>query len=165
MARKSLSPTEQFRHAIDRSQPLRYRSGLSAIQRGQGRGQITAAVTRNLLGSVYIDGDCRTMPIYDKAHRWDYAVGYSRRRRAHVFYIEAHPADSHGVRELRLKLDWLEDFVGARCDPALRGMPSEYHWVASGKVKIPKHVPQYRELQRLRANRKLHGPHRKLEIA
>jgi len=40
----------------------------------------------------------------------------------------------------------------------LAALDREYHWVASGRINIPKHVPQYRILNTTLKKAGLHGP-------
>ena len=81
-----------------------------------------------------------------------------------MFFVEVHSANTHGVTEMEKKLDWLNTFMNRDGNIELSRLPREYHWVASGKVRIPKHVPQYRHLQTLKRQKGLHGPVKHLEL-
>lgn len=131
--------------------------------KGEGKGQIVAKNNSKLLGSVNVDRD--SLGKHPQANRWDYAIGCERGGKAVVFYVEVHSAGSHGVREVEKKLDWLEGFLNEQSKASLRKLACEYHWVASGEIRIPKHVPQYRRLLRLRSRRELRGPVKHLELS
>lgn len=160
--RRRPQPVNAFRDAVDQAEFLRYRVGLSAIVRGEGKGQITASDNASVLGSVNVDTDCKSA--FRKANRWDYAIGYSRSDGPVVFYVEVHCAHSHNVGEMAKKLTWLIDFLNREANRALSLLDREYWWVASGKVNIPKHVPQYRRLQTLGSKHGLQGPKKHLQL-
>ena len=151
-----------FRQAVGSAEPLRWRPGLSAVKRGEGHGQIRAWAQDRLYGSVDMDGDCK--PAYPEDNRWDYAIGYDSEEKAgtQVFFVEVHSAVSSQVSVMARKLDWLEGFLRRPRSAALARLRRECHWVASGRVDIPRHLPQYRNLVRLRGARRLNGPVREL---
>jgi hypothetical protein len=90
--------------------------------------------------------------------------------------VEAH----HRVR-LTLKRPWSDGTDALDMDalallarlassvPPLRqrsskGMDREYHWVASGRINIPQHVPQYRLLKTTLRKAGLRGPFERLVL-
>ena len=66
------SPHEIFKQAVDEADHLRLRNGLAAVKRGEGKGQILAKDSRQVLGSADIDGDC--LQAAPNANRWDYVI-------------------------------------------------------------------------------------------
>ena len=153
-------PGKEFQQAIQEAEHLILRAGLSAI--AEGKAQIIARDSRRVLGSVHIDNDCRKA--HPNSNRWDYAIGYNRKGKPFVFFVEVHSANSHNVAEMVKKLDWLVSFLHRDANADLRRLPREYHWVASGKFNIPGHLPQYRMLQTLKSKRGLQGPHKHLVL-
>jgi hypothetical protein len=153
-----------FRQIVGCAEHLRWRVGLSAIKRGEGHGQIRAASADRLWGSVDVDGDCKAA--YPEESRWDYAIGYGSEggSKAQVFFVEVHSAVSSQVSAMAKKLDWLKGFLNRPRSAPLARLRREYHWVASGKVDIPRHLPQYRNLARLRGAHGLKGPDRELTL-
>ena len=93
---------------------------------------------------VAIDDDCQSS--YPHANRWDYVVGYERTEQAIAHFIEVHSAETSEVGTVEKKFQWLLDFLAAEEQTHLRKLPAEFHWVASGRVNIPKHTPQYKKL-------------------
>lgn len=152
-AQKRASPKEAFRKAITTSAPLRLREGLQAIRKGEGKGQIVAQDPSKVLGSVAIDDDCRQA--HSRASRWDYAAGYDRNGDAIVYFIEVHSAETTEVAAVEKKFDWLLEFLAAEGRERLRALPAEFHWVASGRVNIPQHMPQYKKLHTMLRKRGL----------
>ena len=160
MARQYYGP-KAFRDAIEQTGCLNFKAGLSAIKRGEGRGDITAKDNSKALGGADIDGDCRDA--YPNDNRWDYALGYNRSNEAIAFFIEVHGAGSHDVDIMEKKLNWLQKtFLQRASSRMLSCLKREYHWVLHGRFNIPKHVPQYKEL--LRLQRRLNGPTKSLEL-
>jgi hypothetical protein len=143
------APGVTFRDAIAQTRCLRLQQGLQAIRKGEGRGRITASDNRKILGSVCIDEDCKKAE--PNANRWDYAVGYNRAGKPLVFYIEEHSADTHGVREMEKKFQWIKDFLRRPRSKRLSRLANEFHWLQHKGMKIPKDTPQYRVLSKLRA--------------
>ena len=139
-----------FRTAVDNAEHLEYREGLQAIVRGEGKGQIAATDNSRLLGSSFIDKDCNVKP-YKNDPRWDYVAGYARASSVVAYFIEVHSAYTSEVSRVQKKLDWLARFLGQDANKELAAFEREYHWVASGAIKIPKNTPQYRRLQKLKA--------------
>jgi len=153
----------QFRDAIGAAEYLQLKAGLQAIKSGEGRGQITAANPAALLGSVMIDDDCRRPP-FAQDPRWDYVVGYARGRQAIAHFIEVHSAETSNVADIDKKLRWLRDFLLRDRQKKLAALPREYHWVASGRVNIPKHLPQFRFLNTTLRKIGLRGPMPRLAL-
>jgi hypothetical protein len=78
--------------------------------------------------------------------RWDYAIGLHRAREAErVMWVEVHPATSRGAEEVRKKHSWLAHWLKSSA-PLLDSMPARFHWVASGKVAIPRNSPHLKRL-------------------
>lgn len=153
--------SEVFEDAVAAAEHLELRSGLSAIKKGEGKGRIVKG-DAPLLGSVAIDGNCRAA--YPQSARWDYAIGVEVDGKAKALFIEVHGAETSGVSDLEKKLTWLLDFLQREPQEALRGLPREIHWVASGRINIPKHVPQYKRLTTTLRKRGLQGPVERLGL-
>jgi hypothetical protein len=151
------APSVIFDGALRGTSPrLVLRLGLQAIKKGEGHGQIVAKNRKRLLGSAAIDDDCRSaFPI---ANRWDYVIGYERARKAIAYFVEVHSAETSEVSKIEKKLRWLEDFLLQASQKKLAALDREYHWVASGRINIPKHVPQYRILKTTLRKAGLRGP-------
>jgi hypothetical protein len=151
------TPSVVFDAAVGETSPrLVLKPGLQAIKKGEGRGQIVAENNRRLLGSAAIDDDCRRA--YPKDHRWDYVIGYERANKAISYFVEVHSAETSEVSTVDKKLRWLRDFLLQAPQKKLAALDPEYHWVASGRINIPKHVPQYRILNTTLKKAGLHGP-------
>jgi hypothetical protein len=118
-----------------------YRPGLQALENAH-RGKVHCSDTHDLLGSVFVDD--ALVQRFPDGHRWDYGIGVKKDNLERVVWLEVHSATTHGVSEVLAKLDWLKDWLnndGVR----LRALSSgAYHWVASGRIDIPKNTPQYR---------------------
>ncbi len=146
-----------FHDALDGAEHLKCCAGLQAIVKGEGRGQIAAGDDACLLGSSFIDEDCNKALPNDS--RWDYVVGYAREQVPVAFFIEVHSAYTGEVSKIEKKLVWLETFLRQPDQKKLAALEREYHWMASGKIKIPKNTPQYRRLKKLNAKKGgLRGP-------
>jgi hypothetical protein len=143
-ATKRNDPNEAFRDAIAMCKPLRLRDGLQAVKKGEGKDRISARDPARLLGSVNIDDDCRAT--YPNDSRWDYAIGYDRNGQAIAYFIEVHSAETTEVSTVEKKFQWLLDFLAAEGHERLQTLPAEFYWVASGRVNIPPHLPQYKKL-------------------
>lgn len=162
--RQPTSPAKLFRQAIDDAKHLNWQSGVSAIPRAEGRNRVSAIDTNELLGSANIDRDCSTAGEYQSDNRWDFVVGYRRKSDAIAFFVEVHSARSSEVSCMEKKWKWLRRFLQEDGNEDLRKLPAESWWVASGKVNIPKHVPQYKRLARLNASG-LSGPTKNLVLS
>lgn len=164
MSSRSDAQATAFQKAIEAAEHLNLRKGLSAIKKSEGKNRVTAKDSRNVLGSVAIDADCNVPP-YMNSPRWDYAVGYRRNTDSVVHYIEVHSADTTGVSDVEKKLRWLRDFLERDAQEALSKLKSEFHWVASSRVRIPKNTPQYRKLTVTLRKQGLLGPVEHLQLA
>lgn len=152
-----------FARAIRETRPrLVPKPGLRAIKRGEGHGQIVAEERRRLLGSAAIDDDCRAA--YPKDPRWDYLIGYERDSNAIAYFVEVHSAETSEVSKMEKKLRWLQDFLLQASQRKLAALDRECHWVASGRINIPKHVPQYRVLKTTLRKAGLQGPVERLVL-
>ncbi len=136
------APAACFASAINEACHLQLRPGLKAVR--EGRGRISAKDPRCVLGSASIDEDCTAA--YPNACRWDYVIDYQRRGQAIAHFVEVHPAEASAVAEVLRKFRWLQDYLSERAQRRLAGIPGACHWVASGRINIPKHLPQYKVL-------------------
>jgi len=165
MAKKNRNPSphEFFKQAIDEADNLQFQHGLAAVKRGEGRGQIRAEDSRQVLGSADMDGDChRAAP---NANRWDYVIGYDRSGKVVAYFVEVHSAMTGDVSTIEKKLKWLiQEFLRDENNVKLATLRREIHWVASGRVKIPQHTNQYRFLATTLRKRGLHGPSKQLTM-
>lgn len=142
--KKRIAPKDTFRDAVTTCKPLKLRDGLQAVKKGEGKDRISASNPDHLLGSVNIDDDFQAT--HPNANRWDYVVGYDRGGTAIAHFIEVHSAETSEVSTVEKKFQWLLEFLAAPGHERLRGLSSEFHWVASGRVKIPPHLPQSKKL-------------------
>lgn len=157
------TPAAVFDAAIRVTAPrLALKPGLKAIKKGEGHGQIVAEDPKRLLGSAAIDDDCRASEPH--GNRWDYVIGYGRASKAIAYFVEVHSAETSEVLKVEKKLRWLQDFLLQRSQEKLAALDREYHWVASGRINIPKHVPQYRTLQTTLRKAGLRGPTERLVL-
>ena len=103
------------------------KNGLQAL--GANSNKIQVRVTRDLKGSVDIDG-CLAKR-YPNAPRWDYVFGY----REQLHYIEVHQGRIGEIDNVIAKLRWLKRWR-KRASENLEELEarSTYHWVASGRV-------------------------------
>lgn len=156
------SPGAAFRSAIAATGRLHLQAGLQAIKADEGRGQISASDPRAVLGSAMIDDDCK--PAYPNDSRWDYVIGYDRSKRAVAYFIEVHSAETSDVSKVADKLTWLRRYLNEDSQRALAAIPHEHHWVASGRINIPEHTPQFKRLNGNLRKLGLRGPVKSLEI-
>ncbi len=156
---KIAAPT--FKAAILAAEHLTLLKSLDAVKPGEGKGQIHVAADR-LLGSVQIDDDC--LIAYPNANRWDYAIGVKIDKKEHAIFVEVHSAETSNVFDLEKKLNWLLAYLARDKQELLRKLPRQIHWVASGRVNIPKHLPQYRKLQTTLRKKGLLGPVSQLQL-
>jgi hypothetical protein len=150
------SPKESFRQAVESTARLQLKPGLQAVKRGEGHGRILAKEPKRLLGSVAIDDDC--LVDYPNDHRWDYVIGYDGEGVATANFVEVHSAETSNVSDVANKLRWLKGFLLESTQSKLAALPRTYHWVASGKVNIPRHTPQYKTLNVALRKQGLQGP-------
>lgn len=158
--KKQDSASVAFKKCIDTAGHLQWKAGLQAIKASEGGGQISGENSKHLLGGAAVDEDCKTA--YPNANRWDYVVGYDRSKTAVAYFIEVHSAETSGISEVAKKLAWLREFLQQDAQARLAMLPREFHWVASGRINIPKHVPQFKLLQTTLRKLGLKGPAKQL---
>ncbi|HKQ70788.1 MAG TPA: hypothetical protein VJT73_15685 [Polyangiaceae bacterium] len=151
-----------FREAIEAASHLKWRAGLQAIKNREGGGQISSDDPERVLGGATIDDDC--LKAYPTANRWDYVVGYRRPHQVLAYFIEVHSAETSEISKVEQKLHWLRQFLRQETQEALAKLPREFHWIASGRINIPKHVPQYKRLVTTLRTLGLRGPTRQLKL-
>jgi hypothetical protein len=152
-----------FQKAINATVHLKWRVGLSAVKKGEGKGQINVSNRKVLLGNAYMDGDCASD--FPNTCRWDYAIGYYRANRTIAYFVEVHSAETSEISKMERKLQWLFDYLREDSQHELCALKREIHWVASGRINIPKHTPQYRKLSTTLRKRGLKGPVKSLVLA
>jgi hypothetical protein len=130
-----------------------------AVKKREGKARIIQGKS-TILGSVAIDDDCREA--FPNAARWDYVIGISARQPT-AFFVEVHSAETSDVRKMHDKLVWLLELLNREAQQKLRALPREIHWVASGRVNIPKSTPQYKRLK-MKPLSQLRGPAERLEL-
>lgn len=91
-------------------------------------------------------------------------IGYARAHKAFAYYVEVHSAETSAVPKMGKKLRWLQNFLLAPSQKRLAALDRECHWVASGRINIPKHVPQYRLLNTTLRKAGLRGPVERLVL-
>jgi hypothetical protein len=155
----------KFRRAIEQAEHLHWKPGLSAITSSEGKGQVVPADAKSLLGSAAIDTDSQSVKekFFSQGARWDYVVGVQRTRDV-AHFIEVHSADTSGVSEVEKKLFWLFEFLQRAPQEQLAGLARELHWVASGRINIPKHLPQFKKLETKLRKLGLKGPVKHLDL-
>lgn len=152
-----------FAPAIEAAEHLTLVAGLGAVRKGEGKDRIRAAAAA-LLGSANIDEDCRVA--FPNDNRWDYVIGIQQAQTDMAVFVEVHSAESSDVSKMEDKLNWLLTlFLRRAPQAALSQLPREIHWVASGRVNIPKHLPQYKKLQTTLRRAGLQGPVTQLTLA
>jgi len=150
-----------FRRAVEQAPEIAYEPSLQAVPRREGRDRIEAK-PEVLLGSANIDAGCRRR--FPNAARWDFVIGVAGERVCRAVFVEVHGADASGVSEVAKKLEWLKKtYLVLKGAERLASLPREFHWVASGRVRIPKNAPQIRRLAILRRDG-LQGPTKRLVI-
>jgi len=155
MARSRLR-APAFEDAVEAAEHLTLKHGLQAVTTAEGRGQIEAKDAAALLGSVAIDIDCKRA--FPNDNRWDYVIGIQRAAHHAAVFVEVHTADTSGVSEVERKLLWLQGFLQRPKQAGLAALARELHWVASGRVHIPRHLPQYKRLAVTLRAKGLRGP-------
>lgn len=161
MAKKIRQVVATFRDAIAAAEHLKLLSALDAVTAGEGRGQIHVDAQR-LCGSVRMDEDCKKAD--PRGNRWDYVIGVTIGKRESAIFVEVHSAETSNVSDLEKKLNWLLAYLNRDRQELLRKLPRQIYWVASGRVNIPKHLPQYRKLQTTLRNKGLLGPVSELRL-
>jgi hypothetical protein len=164
MSRASVdTPAAIFDAAIRVTAPrLALKPGLKAIKKREGHGKIVAESPKRLLGSAAVDDDCRASDPH--GNRWDYLIGYERSSKAFAYFIEVHSAETSEVSTMGKKLRWLRDFLLKAPQKKLAALDHEYHWVASGRVNIPKNTPQFRIVKTTLRKAGLRGPVERLVL-
>jgi hypothetical protein len=155
-------PGVTFRNAIGSANHLKWKIGLQVIKRSEGGGQISGGEPERLLGGAAIDDDC--LMAYPNANRWDYVIGYRRSRKLVAYFIEVHSAETSDVSKIEKKLEWLREFLRQDAQKELAALVREFHWVASGRINIPKHLPQFKRLQTTLRKLGLKGPAKQLVL-
>ena len=102
---------------------------------------------------------------YPNDSRWDYVVGYRRSKKAVAHFIEVHSAEASDVSKIQEKLEWLRGFLQEEAQGSLAALSREFHWVASGRINIPKHLPQFKRLQTTLRKAGLRGPAKQLTLS
>ena len=120
-----------FSEAINDAKHLQLKVGLKALKPKEGKSRIHLGKGVVALGSVAIDDDCKSAHPNDT--RWDYVVGVNRASKPLAHYIEVHSACTNEVSKMAEKLEWLKQYIRAQAKLSL--IKSEFHWVASERVK------------------------------
>ncbi len=120
------------------------RPGLQALNSAD-RKRILCEDTRSLEGSVCLDDALAYK--YPQAARWDYGIGMRKGGRALAIWVEVHPARSGSdVQSVLAKVRWLKARLHE--SSGLQSMTQKpFHWIASGKVKIPRTGSWSRQLK------------------
>jgi hypothetical protein len=160
--RTVLAPAAAFASAVKTADHLDLKAGLQAIKKSEGAGQIVPTDPKKVLGSVAMDDDC--LEADPNGNRWDYVVGYEQNSGAFAYFVEVHSAQTSKVSEVEKKLDWLLRYLQGEAQKQLASMPHAIHWVASGSIDIPKHLPQYKKLNSTLRKKGLLGPTKHLTL-
>ena len=124
------------------------KKGLQAL--GANSNKVEVRVTRDLKGSVNIDG-CLAKN-YPNASRWDYVFGYKDR----IYYVEVHQGKTSEVGNVIAKFNWLKQWRehSATSLESLKDR-SSHHWVSTrGTAPIGKRSKYRRMLNQ----NGIHGP-------
>lgn len=133
-----------FQAAVEAADHLVLKPGLSAVKKGEGKARIVQG-SSEITGSVAMDDDCRRA--YPNDARWDYVIGVQAKKTTTAFFVEVHSAETSEVRKMEAKLEWLLQYLQGDSQEALRKLPRQLHWVASGRVNIPRNTPQFKRLR------------------
>ena len=140
-----------FKEAVEAApHPVRekFRFGKQALNGHRNR--VNCADSRRLTGSIDLDSALKREQPH--ATRWDYGLGYKPPRgREQAIWVEVHSATTGEVSKVLEKLQWLKDWLNGEAEDLKRltdraGEDIRYVWIASGKVRIPSHMPQARRL-------------------
>lgn len=138
--------------------PIPCHTGLNALQK-RDKKLIQCKASPNSLSSV--DLDAGLTRIFPEEPRWDYGVACNQPMLC-VVWIEVHPATSGEVRKVERKLKWLRSFIRKHLSE-LNLAPQKFYWIASGRIQIPRHTPQYRHLSILKS-KGLYGPINRIDV-
>jgi len=121
-----------------------FRAGLQALS-DNDRAHVRVGHPRSLRGSIDLDTTLRRLCPSDA--RWDYAISYQHAGRASEFlyWVEIHPANSHGPGEVLAKLLWLRAWLRQHAS-ALDSIERVFVWVSSGNTSFSPNSPQVRQL-------------------
>ena len=124
--------------AMDSTPHLRgtWQRGLQAL-RPKDKPHISAADTRRITGSAYVDEALKRVREHAEAHRWDFGIGYrhTNRRNEVLYWVEIHTANDHGLTLVLEKLRWLRGWL-ASDGRLLACFEREFVWVSSGKTSF-----------------------------
>lgn len=126
-----------------------YRRGKQAFE-NKHRGLVTCDDPGRLTGSIDLDSSLKKELPNDT--RWDYGLGYKPSRGGEqAIWIEVHSATTGEVTKVLEKLQWLQDWLNGEAELLKRltdraGKDIRYVWIASGRIRIPSHMPQAKRL-------------------
>ncbi len=148
----------RFREIVARVKALKdcWRDGLGALLK-RDKKLVSASNARKLQGSVNLDECLRATAPNDK--RWDYAIGYEADDGEKVYYVEVHPASTSDIPTVLAKHKWLREWLQTQAH-TLEKLPSEYWWVATGRIKL---LPTSHQAKQLTAA-KIQGPTKSLVL-
>ena len=136
-----------FREAVEATAAIAasFADGLQALSEVD-RGRLTISYPRRLRGSVNIDDALRGRD--PKEFRWDYGIGLGAGQGdEHALWIEVHSANSLHIDTVVKKRRWLRQWLDTEGAAMKEITPrSNYVWLASGSVALPKDSPQRKRL-------------------
>lgn len=111
------------------------KSGLKALLRNHSK-LINA---KNVLcESGDLDKYYNQYPLHQQASRWDYIVIKLTKQRESAYYVEHHPATSHGVEEMRKKIEWVQMMLNTdEYCKQLKKIPSLFIWLCPYNSILP----------------------------
>lgn len=135
-----------FKSAVESIPELRpaYCPGLRAL-RGDDSTRVAVRRTSRLTGSV--DLDTTLKPSAQNESRWDYGIGYKGNGNEEAIWIEVHPADSHHVRDVIAKSQWLRRWLATAPDLLrITRNNRQYVWLSTKGVSLQPGSRQARQL-------------------
>jgi hypothetical protein len=110
---------------------------------GRDRSHVEVATGARIECSLDLDGHFKTRE--PNAPRWDYVLVVSGTAERGVA-VEVHPATAGEVDAVLRKREWAKRTLEGHCPSAGIG-PSDWYWIASGKVFLRATDPQFRRLR------------------
>jgi len=119
--------------------------GLRALSAADAS-RLSISHPRRLRGSVNVDEALRELKPTE--HRWDYSIGLGiGHGDEHALWIEVHSANALHIDTVINKRRWLRQWLDTEGAPMKAITPnSNYVWLASGSVALPKDSPQRKRL-------------------
>lgn len=135
-----------FKQAVEKTPQLEgaYQPGLPAL-RAEDKSHIYVENTRNLTGSVDVDGALQTSDPH--GNRWDFAIAYQHvnRSREVIYWLELHTASDSQVKIVIKKAQWLLNWLSGT-GKRLAAFERDIVWVSSGATSFTLTAPQTKQM-------------------